>query len=56
MNIFVKFSNFMSRGWVLDSPFCPGGGVLYTVIVPGGGFWPPLSHVPGVCPREDGFE
>ena len=27
--------------------FAPGVGVLYTMIVPGGGFLPPASRVPG---------
>ena len=27
----------------------PGGGVLYTMIVPGEGFLPPSSCVPGAC-------
>ena len=30
--------------------FVPWGGVLYTVIVLGGGFLPPSSRVLGVCP------
>ena len=25
IDIFVKFSNFMSRGWGFDSLFCPEG-------------------------------
>ena len=31
----------------LNSLFCPGGGFLYTMIVPGEGFLPPSSRVPG---------
>ena len=30
--------------------FVPRGGVLYTMIVQGGGFLLPSSRVPGVCP------
>ena len=34
----------MSGDGVFDSPFCPGGGILYTMIVPGGGFLPHKSR------------
>ena len=57
IDIRVKFSNFMSGGGGLLTPcFVPRGGVLYTMIVPGGlytmivlggGFLPPSSRVPG---------
>ena len=50
IDTFVKFSNFMSRGWGFDSLFCPEGRVLYTMIVPGEGFLLSSSPVPGVCP------
>ena len=35
---------------LLTPCFVPRGGILYTIIVPGGGFLPPSSSVPGVCP------
>ena len=39
IGIFVKFSNFMSRGWGFLAPCSvPKGGFLYTTIVPGKGF------------------
>ena len=39
IDTFVKFSNFMSRGVGLLTPFSvPRGGFLYTMIVPGEGF------------------
>ena len=34
--------------------FVPRERVLYTMIVQGGGFLPPSSCVPGVCPGEVG--
>ena len=58
IDTFVKFFNFMSRGGVrlLTPCIVPRGGVLYTMIVPGGGFLSPSSHVLGVCPGGgDGF-
>ena len=48
-DIFVKFSNFCPRVGLL-SP-CPEGRGFVQMIVPGGGFLPPSSRVPGVCPR-----
>ena len=48
IDIFVKFSNFMSWGVVLLTPCSvPRGGFLYTMIVPGRGFLLPSSRVPG---------
>ena len=58
INMFVKFSNFMSRGWGLLTPLSiPRGGVLYTMIVPGSPGFCPLRVVSrGFVPREgDGF-
>ena len=52
IDMFVKFSNFMSRGGAFDSLFCPGGGFLYTMIVPGGGFAPFKSCPGGGCGYE----
>ena len=51
IDIFVKFSTFMSSGVGLLTPgSVTRGGFLYTMIVPGGGFLLPSSRVPGVCP------
>ena len=36
-DIFVKFSNFMSRGGAFDSLFCPEGRVFVHNDCPGGG-------------------
>ena len=43
---------FMSQGWGFRPRFVPrgGGGLLYTMIVPGEGFLLPSSRVPGACP------
>ena len=38
IDIFVKFSNFMSGGGLLTPCSVPRGGFLYTMIVPGEGF------------------
>ena len=36
---------------LLTPCFVPRGGILYTMVVPGGGrFLLPLSRLPGVCP------
>ena len=48
--MFVKFSNFMSRGWGFDSLFYPEGRVFVHNDCPGGVFLLPSSRVPGVCP------
>ena len=54
--IVSEFSIFMSRGvGPLNFLFCPGGGFLYTMIVPWGGFLPPSSRVPEVCPEGGWF-
>ena len=37
IDIFVKFSNFISRGWAFDSLFCPEGRVFVHNDCPGGG-------------------
>ena len=56
INIFVKFSNFMSRAGAFDSLFCLEGRVFAHNYCPGGGFLLPSSRVSGVCPGEgDGF-
>ena len=55
MDTFVKSSYFMFRGVGLLTPcLVPMGGILYVMIVPGGWFLPPSSHVPGVCPGGGG--
>ena len=46
LDIFVTFSNFMSRGGLLTPCSVPRGGFLYTMIVPGGGFLLPSNRVP----------
>ena len=53
MDIFVKFSNFMSRGGAFNSLFCPEGRGLYTMIDPGGGFLPLLSRVLGAMVLDE---
>ena len=55
IDMFVKFSNFMSGGWGFRLPFLSRGGFLYTMIVPGGGFLLPSTLVSGVCPRGGGY-
>ena len=51
IDIFVKFSNFMSPGVGLLAPcFVPEGRVFVHNDCPGGGYLLPSSHVPGVCP------
>ena len=47
IDIFMKFSNFMSQGWGFDSLFCPEGRVFVHNDCPGGGFLLPSSRVPG---------
>ena len=54
IDIFVKFSNFMSRGWGFDSLFCPEGRAFVHNDCPGGVSLP-SSRVPGVCLEGDGF-
>ena len=49
--MFVKFSNFISRGWGFDSLFCPEGRVLYAMIVPGGRVFAPFKSCPRGLPR-----
>ena len=56
IDIFVKFSNFMSRGGLLTLSSVPRGGFLYAMIVPGGGFSPFKSCPKSVSQRgRDGF-
>ena len=56
IDIFVKFSNFMSWGRAFDSLFCLEGRVFVHNDCPRGAFLLPSSHVPGVCTRRgDGF-
>ena len=52
IDVFVKFSKFMSRGWAFDSLFCPEGRVFVHNDCPrgGGGFAPFKS-----CPGGDGY-
>ena len=52
IDTFVKFSNFMSRGWAFDSLFCPEGRVFVHNDCPGGGYLPPSSHVPCLSLEE----
>ena len=40
---------------LLTPSFVPRGGILYTMIVPGGGFLLPSSRVPGVCAGGGGM-
>ena len=56
IDIFVKFSNFMSRGWgfwlfVLSR----GEGFCTQLLSRGGGFLLPSSRVSVVCPGEGGW-
>ena len=51
IDTFMKFSNFISRGWAFDSSFCPEGRDFVHNGCPGGGFLLASSCVPG----EDGF-
>ena len=53
-DIFVKFSNFMSRGWGFHSLFCLEERLLYIMIVPGDLHL--SSRVPGFVPGGDGFQ
>ena len=52
IEIFVKFSNFMSWGGAFDSLFCPEGRGFVHSDCPRGRVLPPSSRVPG---RGDGF-
>ena len=55
VDIFVKFSNFMSQGWGFLTPYSARRGeFLYTLIVPG--FFLPSSRVPGVYSGGGGGE
>ena len=47
IDMFVKFSNFMSRGGAFDSLSCPEGRVFVHNDCPGGRFLLPSSRVPG---------
>ena len=49
IDTFVKFSNFMSRGGVFDSLFCPEGRVFVYSDCPGEGFAPFKSCPWGLC-------
>ena len=56
IDIFVKFSNFMSQGYGLCLPVCTEGRVLKTMIVPGGRFFPLRVVSRGFVPGGgDGF-
>ena len=46
IDIFVKFSNFMSRGGAFDSLFCPKGRVFVHNYCPGGEGFCSLQAVP----------
>ena len=50
IDTFVKFLTLCPGVGPLTPCLVPEGGFLYTVIVQGGGFLPPSSRVPGVCP------
>ena len=52
IDIFVKFSNFMSRGGAFDSLFCSEGRDFVHKIVLGRVLLP-SSGVPGVCLRGE---
>ena len=54
-DIFVKFSNFMSRGWAFDSLFCPEGRVFVHSDCPGGRVFAPFKSCPGGLSRGDGY-
>ena len=47
IDIFVKSSNFMSRGWGFGSLFCPGGRVFVHNDCPGGRVFAPFESCPG---------
>ena len=49
-DMFVKFSNFMSRGGAFDSIFCPEGRIFVHNDCLGGRVLLSSSRVPGVCP------
>ena len=56
INIFVKFSNFMSRAGAFDSLFCLEGRLFCTQLLSRGRVLLSSSRVLGVCPGEgDGF-
>ena len=50
IDIFVKFSNFMSRGGASDSLFCPEGRALVHNDCPRGRIFAPFTS----CPRSGG--
>ena len=52
---FVKFLTLCPGGESFNSLFCPEGRAFVHNDCARGGFWLPSSHVPGVCPRGDGF-
>ena len=47
IDIFVKFADFMSRGWGFDSLFCPKGRVFVHNDCPGGRVFASFK----LCPR-----
>ena len=52
IDTFMKFFNFMSRGvGLLTLCFVPRGGLLYTMIVPGGRVFAPFKSHPGGLSR-----
>ena len=56
IDIFVKFSNFMSRGGAFHSLLCPEGRVFVHNDCPGGGrVFVHFKSCPGLCPGDDGY-
>ena len=51
IDIFVKFSNFMSQGGAFDSLFCTEGRVFVHSDCPGGRVFVPFKS----CPGGDGY-
>ena len=51
IDMFVKFSNFMSRGWGFDPLFCPEGRVFVHNDCPGGRAFAPFKSCPGDLSR-----
>ena len=47
VDIFVEFSNFMSRGWGFDSLFCPEGRAFVPNDCPRGRAFSPVKSCPG---------
>ena len=54
IDIYVKFSNFMSWGWAFDSLFCPEGRVFVHNDCPRGRVFAPFKLCPGGLSRGVG--